>query len=640
MRKFVGIDLGTTNSAIAVLDGPRPRILDNRASQPLTRSMVGLRRRPDKDDEVLVGDGAEAAWHLAPRDTVFSVKRLMGRGFDDDEVTRVREAVPYEIRRPADGTGDAVRVVIGGAEYSPAQVSALILGKVKQDAEFRLGSDVTHAVVTVPAYFSQIQRAATREACGLAGIKVLLLLDEPTAAAYAYGMDAIDVDEPKTVAVFDLGGGTFDVSILLCGGQGRPVPISKKGDMWLGGDDFDQVIIDEVLDHISEEHGIDPRENARFMVELHRAAQRAKHQLTSADSTDVLLSGLLVDADRNLVDVSHEITRAWFESHPRVQALVQRASALLEQAILESHNTVDTIDQVFMAGGATAIPVVQEAVKRLVGPDKVDNSVHPKHCVALGAAVVAASMGGIECQQRDPTAPSGFCGHLNDPDAATCERCGAPLDAIRPVVEEGSPDIAPFSYGIQIVGPSGPDELFVFVKRGEQYPTRHPVTHEFRTKVPNLRVIRLPVYGGDDLQHASRNEKQGEACAFLPSGLPAQTPIRVTLWLDVNGIFQLSAHLLDGTDLHPQMVTKGEALDRAITRFAEIENEFAPFAPRASTAARGEIDRLHDRIVGLLEQGAAKTASAELEALAGGAAGLDRPSPQHGSLGPVRSQAG
>ncbi|MCK5652701.1 MAG: Hsp70 family protein, partial [Gemmatimonadetes bacterium] len=225
MGQMVGIDLGTTNTVIAIVDGPRPRVLHTREGKPELRSVVSLRRRrgrknaPEGDaTEILVGDAAYDNWGMAPRDTVLSIKRLMGRGFSDPEIQKVQEWAQFKVVKPSHGTKDSVRVILGDEEYSPSDISAMILKKAKEDAEFRLGEEVTHAVITVPAYFGQIQRDATRIAGLKAGLKVIKVLDEPTAAAIAFGTESPD-DTPRTLLVYDLGGGTFDVSLLMVAGN-------------------------------------------------------------------------------------------------------------------------------------------------------------------------------------------------------------------------------------------------------------------------------------------------------------------------------------------------------------------------------------------------------------------------------------
>jgi len=373
MGSMIGIDLGTTNSVVAVLDGPQPRVLDSREGRSQTRSAVGLklRRRTAEgagEFQLLVGDPAFDNWPMAPRHTIVSIKRLMGRAIADPEVQRVRETWQYEIVQPSHGTEDSVRVVMGGRQYSPADVSAMVLGKLKADAELRLGAPVTHAVITVPAYFSEAQKAATREAGQKAGLSVIKLLDEPTAAAIAFGMEGAGSDETEYLLVFDLGGGTFDISVLMRAGSVF-VPLNLQGDMWLGGDNFNALIVQRVVEHVRRQWSLDPTGNHRFMVSLQAAAQRAKEALSSASSTDIVLPGLLHDADGDLIDVEHTLTRAELEA--MIGPSVERAMELTRVAIDKAGLGLEQIGHVLLAGNATMMPLVQREVARMFGPEKV-----------------------------------------------------------------------------------------------------------------------------------------------------------------------------------------------------------------------------------------------------------------------------
>ena len=591
MGRLVGIDLGTTNSVVAAMQGPRPQILHNLEGQPQTRSIVGLRKRRDRS-EMLVGEAALANWGQAVEDTVVSVKRLMGRGVADPEVQRVREWAQYRIVEPSTGTKEGVRVVLGGVEYSPIGISALILKKLKDDAEYRLGEEVTHAVITVPAYFSHIQKDATRRAGAEAGLRVIKILDEPTAAAIAYGMDDA---EPRTILVYDLGGGTFDISVLVMSG-GIFAPLNLEGDMWLGGDNFDQVLIERAVQHVHQEFGIDPRQNGRFMVELKKAARGVKETLSSARSADLIVSGALDDGGR-LIDVDFEVTREEFEA--LIQPLVDRTMSLVQRALVNAGLTAADVDFVLMAGNATTTPLVQRSMEELFGPAKVLRKIHPKESVALGAAIVAAIIGPQRmCGAPDPADRSRECGEINNDEASVCKQCGAPLtsaegptDQARAAgdVVEGPAikkivDIAPFHYGVPTNG-----TFTVFVRKNDPYPTKDPQSHVFGTRMPNARMISIPVFGGDNLEDARANERQGEAFAILPRGLPKGTPIRISLWLDSDGSFKLTARLDDGTgtDLKPWVVEKGEAHDRAI---ATLERVDELLALKGQLAREGQLD--------------------------------------------------
>lgn len=567
MAKAIGIDLGTTNSVAAIVDGPQPRILDNKEGKPQTPSVVGLRKKGKKDSgsgETVYGQTALDNYPVAPTDTMISIKRLMGRGISDPEVEKVRKHFQFEVVQPSDGTRDGLRVIMGGKEYSPVDISSMILQKIKEDAEFRLGDEVTHAVITVPAYFGQIQKDATRKAAVKAGLKVIKILDEPTAAAIAFGLDSGASDEAKTILVYDLGGGTFDVSILMWANNVF-APLNLEGDMWLGGDNFDQVIMDYVIRNVVEEHGIDPRTipdtrtRDRFMAELKKKAREAKERLSSARSADVIIPGLLRDSDNDILDIEVEISRAEFER--MITPLVDRTESLVDKAIENANLTADQIDFVLMAGNSTAVPLVQASMEKKFGPKKTLRNMHPKLCVAMGAAVLAArsgDQGEIFCYAPDPENPARECGHRNPADANICEKCGAPLVIIG--------NIAPFSYGTQSAG----DRFHIFIKKGDMYPTEDPEVQTFYTRKPNQRIIAFPVFGGENPK-ASENERQGEAIAILPHGLARETPVHIRLWLDSDGIFDISAQLDNGFDLKPWVIQTGESDAKAVEALEEME---------------------------------------------------------------------
>lgn len=624
MGKMIGIDLGTTNSVVAIVDGPMPRVVDNKEAKSQTRSVVGLKKRrgakPGDSSEILVGDPALDNWDMAPRDTIISIKRLMGRGVADPEVQNVRASYLYGVVEPSDGTRDSVRVVIGGKQYSPIDVSAMVLRKLKEDAEFRLGEEVTHAVITVPAYFSQIQRHATRQAGLQAGLKVMKILEEPTAAAIAFGMDTGQSTEPKMILVYDLGGGTFDISVLMWAGNVF-APLTLEGDMWLGGDNFDQVLVDQVVRQVREEYGIDATSDMRFMVAVKKAAQAIKERLSSARSADLVVTGILKDSESNLIDVVMEITREEFER--MIQPLVDRTVSLARKALQNAGYAPEQIDYVLMAGNSTNIPLVQRAMEEMFGPAKVIRKIHPKHSVAMGAALLAAKIGGVVCQAPSPADPNQECGHVNQKDATACARCGSSLqlEAARAevIVEVGG--IAPFSYGTQTAG----DKFNLFIKKGDPFPTEDPQAQTFFTRAPNARMISIPIYGGDNLEKASANEKQGETFAILPTGLPQETPIRIKVWLDDNGVFELSAHLEDGTDLKPWIV-KGGTDAKVIQMIEKVEQTLAQRSAVIPPVAMNEVEKARSQVYDVMKKGnfdgalkmAEQLENAVEEAIAGG----------------------
>jgi molecular chaperone DnaK len=614
MGRVIGIDLGTTNSVVAVVDGPQPRVVENKEAGTQTPSAVSLKKRkgPKKGGEgksngageVLVGKTALDNFPMNPRDTIISVKRLMGRGVADPEVEKIRKGFLYEVVRPCKGTTDSIRVVMGGEEYSPESISAMILRKLKEDTEFRLGAEVTHAVITVPAYFNQAQKKATRDAGLQAGLQIIKILDEPTAAAVAFGIDAGGGKDAKTLLVYDLGGGTFDISVLMWAGNVF-APLNLEGDMWLGGDNFDQILVDHTLREVKKEHGIDPTSDLRFMAALRQAARSAKERLSSAHTAEIVVPGLLRDKDNDLIDVEVEVTRAEFER--MVRPLVDRTVRLVTTALANANLSKDQINYVLMAGNSTIVPMVQKAMEDYFGAEKVLRNIHPKHCVAIGAAIVAFRHGPkTVCQAPRAESDGGECGHVNPMDAAECERCGASLRDFGAAVERvegkasqddlilGTP--SPMSYGTQSFG----DKFNVFIKKTDPYPTDNPLVQTFYTRTPNQRMIRIPVFAGDVLDKASANEKQGEAFAVLPPGLPQDEPIHIKLWLDADGVFDLTAHLDNGTDLEPRIM-HGEDDQRAVEAIEGIERTVVEKGKDLSADQMNQIEKARNEALRKLQ---------------------------------------
>ena len=377
MSKVVGIDLGTTNSVIAVLEGGEPTVITNAEGSRLTPSVVGW----SKDGELLVGQVAKRQAVTNPERTIFSIKRFMGRRYDEarDEAARV----PYKV--VAGPNGDA-RVEVDGKLYSPEEISAMILRKLKQDAEAYLGEEVTKAVITVPAYFNDAQRQATKNAGRIAGLEVLRIINEPTAAALAYGLNK---EEDQRILVFDLGGGTFDVSILELGDGVYEVK-ATSGNNHLGGDDFDQRIIDWLAEEFKREHGIDLRQDRMALQRLKEAAEKAKIELSSTLTTNINLPFITADASGpKHLDVT--LTRAKFEelTADLVEATMGPTRRALEDAGLKPSD----IDKIILVGGSTRIPAVQRAIKEFFGKEP-HKGVNPDEVVALGAAIQAGVLAG------------------------------------------------------------------------------------------------------------------------------------------------------------------------------------------------------------------------------------------------------
>jgi len=382
MGKIVGIDLGTTNSVIAVIEGGEPTVIPTAEGGRLCPSVVAF----TKNGERLVGQTARRQAIVNSENTVFSVKRLMGRRFDDPEVVKARKILPYKIVKGK--AGDArVYIPQTGKEYTPQEISAMILRKLADDASAYLGERVTQAVITVPAYFNDSQRQATKDAGRIAGLEVLRIINEPTAAALAYGLDKKDAE---TILVFDLGGGTFDVSILEVG-EGVVEVKATSGDTFLGGDDWDQRIVDWVADEFIKDQGIDLRQDRQALQRLKEAAEKAKIELSTVLETEINLPFITADAS-GPKHLQMKLTRAKLEQ--LTEDLVERCRIPFEQALKDAKLSASDIDEVVLVGGATRMPMIQDLVRKLSGGKEPHKGVNPDEVVAIGAAIQAGVLSG------------------------------------------------------------------------------------------------------------------------------------------------------------------------------------------------------------------------------------------------------
>ena len=379
MGKIIGIDLGTTNSVGAVMEGGEPTVIPSAEGERLVPSVVAV----NKNHERLTGRVARNQSVVNPDNTIFSIKRFMGRKFNDPDVQRAISRVPYKVTGAPNGD---VRVVLDGKEYSPPEVSAMILGKIKADAEAYLGEPVTQAVITVPAYFNDAQRNATKDAGKIAGLEVLRIINEPTASSLSYGLDK---KKDEVIAVYDLGGGTFDISILDVG-EGVFEVLSTSGDTFLGGDDFDLRIIDHIADEFKRENGIDLRNDRQALQRLREAGEKAKIELSSMMQTEINLPYITADASgpKHLVMT---LTRAKLEQ--LTGDLIERSLGPVRQALKDANREPSQIDEIVLVGGMTRMPAVQEAVRKLFGKEP-HKGVNPDEVVAVGAAIQAGVLGG------------------------------------------------------------------------------------------------------------------------------------------------------------------------------------------------------------------------------------------------------
>jgi len=482
MSKIIGIDLGTTNSAFAYMVAGKPEVITNSEGDRTTPSVVAVTKKGDR----LVGKVAQRQRVTNPKNTIYGIKRLIGRKFEDDEVQHDLGIMPYKIVKK----GNAVAVELDGKEYTPEEISAMVLSKIKADAEAFLGEPVTEAIITVPAYFDDSQRQATKDAGKIAGLEVKRIINEPTAAALAYGLEN---KKDQQIAVFDLGGGTFDVSILELGDGVFEVK-STNGDTHLGGEDFDNIIVNFLCDEFKKESGVDVRDDAAAMQRIKDEAEKAKKELSTTTSTDINLPFLTADAD-GPKHFEYTLTRAKLEE--LVKPLLERLAGPVEKALKDAKLSAKDIDEVVMVGGMTRMPAVVEEVKKIFGKDPMQG-VNPDEVVAVGAAI----QGGV------------LQGDVKDVLLL---------------------DVTPLSLGIETMGGVSTK----LIERNTTIPTSK--SEVFSTAADNQPQVEIHVLQGER-EFAKDNKSLGrfvlDGIAPAPRGVPQ---IEVTFNIDANGILNVTA---------------------------------------------------------------------------------------------------
>ncbi len=540
MGKIIGIDLGTTNSVVAAMEGGEPQVITNAEGSRITPSVVAFA----KSGERLVGQVAKRQAITNPENTIFSIKRFMGRRWDDPEVQRSKDLVPYEVMKDPKSDGVVVKLA-NGKTFSPPEISAMILQKLRSDAEAYLGEKITEAVITVPAYFDDTQRQATKDAGRIAGLDVKRIVNEPTASALAYGLDK---QKDEKIAVYDLGGGTFDISILELS-EGVFEVRSTNGDTHLGGDDFDQRIIDWLSDEFKKAEGIDLTKDRIALQRLKEAAEKAKIELSSTTSTEINLPFISADASgpKHLVMT---LTRAKLED--LVADLINRTAEPVKKALADANMKPGDIDEVILVGGMTRMPAVVEAVKKMFGGKEPHKGVNPDEVVAVGAAIQAGVLGG----------------------------------EVKDVLLL---DVTPLSLGIETMG----GVMTMMINRNTTIPTSH--TQIFSTASDNQPSVDIVVLQGER-EMAADNKKLAtfrlDGIPPAPRGVPQ---IEVTFDIDANGILNVTAR--DKATGKEQKVTitassmlAKEDVDRMVREAAEHAEEDR--RRRAEIESRNEADAL------------------------------------------------
>ena len=526
MSKTIGIDLGTTNSVVAFKDASVRVIATGPNNEDLCRSCVAM----DRSGSFVVGNSAYKSWKRYAPNIVVSAKRLMGASITDPQVQKMKndkDMYPYGISKKSGGTEDSVAIIMNGQEFSPEQISAQILRQLKEDASVKLGDEVTHAVITVPAYFNEKQKAATRKAAELAGLKVQRLLAEPTAAAISYGADKMSADEDKIFLVYDFGGGTFDLSVLVASG-GSFIESGTGGDRWLGGDDIDRLISEYVLTEAGKSNNVDlhelienlpERKKYAFQGEFKTQVESAKKILSQpADSTTIFIADYLETEDGDPIDIEVTLTRDTFES--MIRPLVQRTIDLIDELLEKTAYPIDSIDNILLVGGSSCIPLVRNMLSEKYRKDKILSSEKPMLAIAEGAAILSHSMGTeFECPYCGKSIPVGSdeCPYCHKSMGGTVEREG--VDSTKTSV------VFTTKHKTFIETRDDADNVEYTMILDENQVLPNEVNEKFYTLVDNQKIIAVKLYS--DAENGGK-DKIGTGFFTIAENLPVHSELQFT----------------------------------------------------------------------------------------------------------------
>lgn len=568
MAKTIGIDLGTTNSVVAFKDASVKVVATGPNNEELCRSCVAV----DGNGSIVVGNAPYKNWKRYAPNIVVSAKRLMGASFTDPQVQKMKndkDMYPFGISKKSGGTDESVSIVLKGKEYSPEQISSQILRQLKEDASIKLNDEITHAVITVPAYFNEKQKTATRKAAELAGLKVQRLLAEPTAAAISYGADKMSEDEDKIFLVYDFGGGTFDLSILVASG-GRFIESGTGGDRWLGGDDIDRLLSEYVITEAGKEHGGDlhelieslpERKKYAFQGEFKKEVEDAKKTLSQSDSATIQIFDILETEDGDPVDIDVTITRDKFES--MIRPLVQRTIDLIDELLEKTAYPIDSIDNILLVGGSSCIPLVRKMLTDKYGKEKILSSEKPMLAIAEGAAILSQSMGTeFECPHCGKSIPVG---------SDVCPHCGGSMES-GAGQKEGEPGTVgvvfttKHKYFIETRDDADNISYTMIIDENEVLPNE--VSDKFYTLVENQKIVAVKIYS--DAENGAK-DKNGTGFFTISENLPAHSELQFTFRLTEDETMSVKVRVASTGKIHDITLAREDKDSRCLE---EIQKSF------------------------------------------------------------------